>query len=106
MLIRRSPLRPWPRRLTAPSPRLRRRVLTWLTPHPPICLQVEAPLLFLHGPHDNIVPIDVGRRLFEASNEPKRFVTIPRGDHNNLPFIGGEQYYGAIEQHLRQHVDP
>jgi len=81
-------------------------VLTWLTPHPPICSQVEAPLLFLHGPHDNIVPIDVGRRLFEASNEPKRFVTIPRGDHNNLPFIGGEQYYSAIEQHLRQHVDP
>ena len=25
-----------------------------------------------------------GRRLFEAANEPKEFITLPSGDHNDL----------------------
>jgi uncharacterized protein len=41
--------------------------------------RVHAPVLFLHSAGDEIVPIEEGRRLFEAANEPKRFVTVHGG---------------------------
>lgn len=42
----------------------------------------HGPLLQSHGDADTIVPYRFGRRLFEAANEPKQFVTIPNRDHN------------------------
>lgn len=42
----------------------------------------RGPLLVVHGDADRIVPYSLGRRLFEAANEPKQFVTIPGGNHN------------------------
>ena len=43
----------------------------------------EGPLLQSHGDADSIVPHDIGRRLFEAANEPKQFITIAGRDHND-----------------------
>lgn len=40
---------------------------------------VHAPLLFLHSPEDQIVPIDDGRRLFAAAHDPKQFVEVTGG---------------------------
>lgn len=42
----------------------------------------HGPLLQVHGDADRIVPYDLGRKLFKAANEPKQFVTIPGGGHN------------------------
>ncbi|SDW47702.1 alpha/beta hydrolase [Thiocapsa roseopersicina] len=44
--------------------------------------RVRSPVLVLHSPDDEIVPYALGRKLFEAAREPKRFVDL-RGDHNN-----------------------
>ena len=52
--------------------------------------QYHGPLLQTHGDADTIVPYAMGRRLFEAANEPKEFVTIKGGDHNDL--MGAEYY--------------
>ncbi len=43
----------------------------------------HGPLLQVHGDADTIVPIEYSRRLFAAANEPKQFVEIPGGDHND-----------------------
>ena len=43
----------------------------------------RGPLLQFHGDQDRIVPYERGRRLFEAANEPKKFVTLPGADHND-----------------------
>ena len=43
----------------------------------------HGPLLQSHGNADSIVPYHLGRRLFEAANQPKRFVVIPGRDHND-----------------------
>lgn len=40
---------------------------------------VHAPLLFLHSPEDEVVPIDDGRRLFAAARDPKEFVEVSGG---------------------------
>ena len=34
---------------------------------------IKVPLLITHGTTDQVVPFELGRRLFEAANEPKRF---------------------------------
>jgi fermentation-respiration switch protein FrsA (DUF1100 family) len=43
----------------------------------------RGPLLEFHGDRDQTVPIQFGRRLFAAANEPKQFVVMPGIDHND-----------------------
>ena len=40
---------------------------------------VGAPKLFLHSPEDTIVPIEEGRKLYEAAPAPKAFVEVNGG---------------------------
>ena len=46
--------------------------------------RVHAPLIILHGDADPVVPFALGKRLFEAAPEPKRFVAIPGGTHGSI----------------------
>ncbi len=43
----------------------------------------HGPLLQFHGDADTIIPFEIGRRLFEAANEPKQFVNTAGRDHND-----------------------
>lgn len=45
---------------------------------------VKAALLFVHGDEDGVVPIRFGRRLYDAANHPKEFITINGAGHNDL----------------------
>jgi fermentation-respiration switch protein FrsA (DUF1100 family) len=45
----------------------------------------RSPLLQTHGDADPVVPFTLGRKLFAAANEPKQFVTVPGGGHNDPP---------------------
>ena len=53
--------------------------------------RVKAPLLVMHGALDPTIPVAFGERLFALANEPKRFVRLARGGHNDL------DNFGAIE---------
>jgi len=53
----------------------------------------RGPLLMAHGDADSIVPLQYGRKLFEAANEPKEFMLIPKHDHN-MPMP--TRFYDAI----------
>jgi fermentation-respiration switch protein FrsA (DUF1100 family) len=57
---------------------------------------VHAPVMVLHGDRDEIVPIDMGRELFEAANPPKRFHIIAGAGHNDTYLVGGQGYYDAL----------
>jgi fermentation-respiration switch protein FrsA (DUF1100 family) len=52
--------------------------------------QVKAPILFLHGTDDNVVPLVYGERLFALANDPKRLVRFPGGGHNDLDAHGAQ----------------
>jgi fermentation-respiration switch protein FrsA (DUF1100 family) len=43
----------------------------------------HGPLLQFHGDCDTIVPFALGKKLFDAANEPKQFVAISGCDHND-----------------------
>lgn len=45
--------------------------------------EYQGPLLQSHGEADRVIPYAIGRKLFEAANEPKIFVTLPGGGHND-----------------------
>jgi len=56
------------------------------------------PILVIHGAHDSIVPIGLGRKLYNAANEPKDFYEILNADHNDTFFIGGDEYFARIDR--------
>ena len=51
--------------------------------------RVKVPLLVMHGALDPTIPVAFGERLFALANEPKRFVRLARGGHNDLDNFGG-----------------
>ena len=57
----------------------------------------RGPLLQSHGDADSIVPYPMGRRLFEAANQPKRFITLPGADHNDMQ---SRAYFDALIEFL------
>jgi len=58
--------------------------------------RVTAPLLFLHGARDWVVPIALGERLYALANEPKRFVRFPDGGHEDLDRYGAQDAVRAF----------
>jgi fermentation-respiration switch protein FrsA (DUF1100 family) len=59
------------------------------------------PKLFLHGDRDDVVPYEMGVRLYRAAAEPKRFVPLPGADHNSAPFIPELDYFEVIATFAR-----
>ena len=49
---------------------------------------IGAPLLIQHGQRDEVIPFELGQRLFEAASEPKTFIGYPDGNHNDLRLYG------------------
>jgi fermentation-respiration switch protein FrsA (DUF1100 family) len=43
----------------------------------------HGPLLQSHGDRDQVIPFTLGKKLFDAANEPKEFLIVPGGDHND-----------------------
>ena len=62
--------------------------------------KVRAPLLVLHGDADQTVPIELGRELFDAANQPKRFHVIEGADHNDTYLAGGDAYFEALRRFI------
>lgn len=50
--------------------------------------RVTAPLLIMHGTNDPVIAFVFGERLFALAHEPKRFVRIPGGGHDDLAGFG------------------
>jgi fermentation-respiration switch protein FrsA (DUF1100 family) len=43
----------------------------------------QGPLLQCHGDLDEVIPLELGQRLFAAANAPKQFVLLEGISHNN-----------------------
>jgi uncharacterized protein len=56
------------------------------------------PVLVLHGDDDHVVPMRLGRALFELMSEPKEFVAIRGGDHNDVTPADPAIYWEAVNR--------
>jgi fermentation-respiration switch protein FrsA (DUF1100 family) len=45
---------------------------------------VPVPVLVLHGEEDEVIPVEMGRRVYRAAKEPKRIELFPHGGHVDL----------------------
>jgi len=60
--------------------------------------RIKMPVLVIHGDRDTIVPITLGRRLFEATPEPREWYGIKGADHNDTYLVGGEDYFRKLRE--------
>jgi len=60
------------------------------------CLsRVEAPVLVVHSPRDDIIPYAHGRRLYDAARGPKAFLEIDGGHNDGFVFMRPEWVQGV-----------
>lgn len=58
--------------------------------------KVTAPVLILHGAHDQVVPFGMGERMFELTVAPKHIVRFLDGDHQDLDAQGALHAVGRF----------
>jgi fermentation-respiration switch protein FrsA (DUF1100 family) len=63
---------------------------------------VTCPKLFIHGSWDEIVPLRLGRKLFDRAAPPKEFWEVPRAGHNDLLWVAGPQYGERVRAFIAQ----
>ena len=69
---------------------------------------VTCPILQVHGAQDSIIPLELGKRLFDAapprseSGIEKRFVTFSNSDHNDIFDTALPEYRRALLEFLTQ----
>ena len=61
---------------------------------------VHAPLLVIAGDRDDIVPLSLSRRLYDAAVEPKRFVLVPGAGHNDPELLDGRHMLDEMKGFL------
>ncbi len=66
---------------------------------------INCPKLFIHSTHDEIVPYEMGRKLFDAATQPKTFYEIVGAGHNETLAVGGVQYLEKIGEFLESLPD-
>lgn len=64
---------------------------------------VRAPKLFFHAEDDEIVPPNLGRKIYDAASEPKEFVLI-RGGHNGAFFLSEDIIGREIESFVIKYI--
>jgi len=58
--------------------------------------RIHAPVLFIQGDRDAVIPLRLGQDLFAAAREPKSFWLVPGAGHNDIVETAGASY----RQHL------
>ena len=49
-----------------------------------IIRKIKSPLLIIHGKKDNVINIDLGKKVFNSAPNPKQSLFIDNASHNNL----------------------
>jgi fermentation-respiration switch protein FrsA (DUF1100 family) len=61
---------------------------------------ISTPKLIIHSIDDEIVPFELGKRLFEAAQKPKEFYQM-RGGHNEAILMAKEEFSSKIDSFLK-----
>jgi fermentation-respiration switch protein FrsA (DUF1100 family) len=64
--------------------------------------QLKVPLMIFHGEQDQIVPLEMGKHLYQTAPEPKWFYPIPRAGHNDTYDRGGVDYWQQWQKFLTE----
>jgi uncharacterized protein len=59
---------------------------------------IGSPLLVVHGSNDSVIKPTLGRQLYEAAAQPKRFLLVEGGSHHNTNSVGQSAYKTALSE--------
>jgi fermentation-respiration switch protein FrsA (DUF1100 family) len=62
--------------------------------------RVPCPKLIIHGSRDEIVPFELGKKLFDMAPSPKSFYAVQGAGHNDLPWVAGAEYLLRMKEFL------
>lgn len=60
--------------------------------------KIKTPKLFIHGELDKTVPAGLGLRLYEAAAEPKIWLYVKGGSHNDAYQKAGREWVSALQE--------
>lgn len=66
--------------------------------------RAKVPVLVIHGDADTIIPFRSGKELYDALEGPKQMWVVPGSDHNEIPIVGGEAYFGRVAEFVREQM--
>ena len=65
---------------------------------------ISLPMLVIHGEMDELIPVEAAVALCEAvSSKDITFEVIPGAGHNDLLWLGMEQYFAAVQKFISDH---
>jgi pimeloyl-ACP methyl ester carboxylesterase len=68
--------------------------------------RVSSPTLVVHGAEDEVVPIRMGRELFQAiRGAGSQWMEVPGASHNDVFWVGGEEYFRGVGAFAREHTE-
>jgi fermentation-respiration switch protein FrsA (DUF1100 family) len=67
--------------------------------------RLHIPKLFAHSRRDDLIPYDLGEKLYHNAAQPKEFVIL-EGSHNEAGWMLTPAYWRAIEQFLDRLLGP
>ncbi len=63
---------------------------------------LSLPKLIIHGDKDDIIPIELGRQVFDAAKPPKEWYVIQGAGHNDTYVVGGKAYFRQLGEFIRK----
>ena len=60
---------------------------------------LTCPVLVTHSLDDDLIPFEMGRRLYEAAPEPKYFIEL-HGGHNDRDYLEKESYIKGLRKFI------
>ncbi len=66
---------------------------------------ISVPKLIIHGKQDEIIPVWMGRRVYEAASPPKEFYVLELATHNDTYIAGGRAYFAKLKEFIH-HLGP
>jgi uncharacterized protein len=65
--------------------------------------KITTPTLIIHGEYDMLVPLTEAEDLYtNIGATDKELIIIPGADHNDIMFVGFDQYFSAIQSFIKR----
>ena len=71
---------------------------------PKIVSSLDVPVSVVHGSRDRIVPLRMGEAVFSAARVKGRFLILENAGHNDIPAVGGTQYWEWLSEALKADI--
>ncbi|MGZ7031926.1 MAG: alpha/beta hydrolase, partial [Thermoanaerobaculia bacterium] len=59
------------------------------------------PVLVMHGRRDQVIPFNLGMRLYEGLEVPKRLLVSETAGHSEMAYVEGERYYETVTSFVK-----